>query len=134
MSKNVVHPAKIIVEKGLQTGLFGSKLKANEYTEKGVPIVMPKDINSIKISTVAADGKDLWKHIVVIFFILIIFNMSTKYPGVRNLRMASESELFDTTNRNTFENGEFLEDSVVKESLTTELDGKQYQTCVCLST
>ena len=51
MSKNVVHLAKITVEKGLQTGPFGSQLKASEYTEKGVPIVMPKDINNGKITT-----------------------------------------------------------------------------------
>jgi type I restriction enzyme S subunit len=29
---------------GLQTGPFGSQLKANEYTPEGVPLVMPKDI------------------------------------------------------------------------------------------
>lgn len=90
MSKNVVHLAKITVEKGLQTGLFGSQLKANEYTEKGVPIVMPKDVNSSKISTVAADGKDLWKHIVGIFVILGILNISIRYSGVRNLRIPDE--------------------------------------------
>lgn len=134
MGKNVVHPAKITVEKGLQTGPFGSQLKANEYTETGIPIVMPKYINSIKISTVAADGKDLWKHIVGIFVILGILNISIRYSGIRNLRIAGGSKLFDTTKRNIFEEGELLEDSVVKESLTTALDGKQYQTCVCLST
>ena len=44
------------------------------------------------------------------------------------------SELFDTTKQNVslhlkniFEDGELLEDSVVKDSLTTASDGKQYQ-------
>ena len=122
MSKNVVHLAKITVEKGLPTGPFGSQLKANEYTEAGIPIVMPKDINSIKISTVAADGKDLWKHIVGIFVILGILNISIRYLGVRNLRIAGGSKLFDTTKQNIFEEGELLEDSVVKEYLKTTLE------------
>ena len=90
MSKNVVHPAKIIVEKGLQTGPFGSQLKANEYTETGIPIVIPKDINSSKISTIAADGKDLWKHIAGIFVILGILNISARYQDIRNLRIPDE--------------------------------------------
>ncbi|HPW57531.1 MAG TPA: restriction endonuclease subunit S [Candidatus Rifleibacterium sp.] len=29
---------------GIQTGPFGSQLKAEEYTEHGIPVVMPKDI------------------------------------------------------------------------------------------
>ena len=90
MSKNVVHLAKITVEKGLQTDSFGSQLKANDYTETGIPVVMPKDINSIKISTVAADGKDLWKHIVGIFVILGILDISARYSGIRNLRIPDE--------------------------------------------
>jgi len=35
---------------GLQTGPFGSQLKAEEYIEDGVPVVMPKDIYAGKIS------------------------------------------------------------------------------------
>ncbi|MBC8524587.1 MAG: restriction endonuclease subunit S [Chlorobium phaeobacteroides] len=36
----------IVIPKGIQTGPFGSQLKAEEYTEDGVPVVMPKDICS----------------------------------------------------------------------------------------
>ncbi|WP_417803367.1 restriction endonuclease subunit S [Thalassospira lucentensis] len=35
---------------GLQTGPFGSQLKAAEYTEDGIPVVMPKDLIDRKIS------------------------------------------------------------------------------------
>jgi len=34
---------------GLQTGPFGSQLKASEYTESGIPVVMPSDIVNGKI-------------------------------------------------------------------------------------
>jgi type I restriction enzyme S subunit len=39
----------VVVPKGLQTGPFGSQLKAEEYTDNGVPVVMPKDISGGKI-------------------------------------------------------------------------------------
>ena len=51
MSRNLIPLAKITVKKGLQTGPFGSQLKANEYTETGIPVVMPKDISDGKITT-----------------------------------------------------------------------------------
>lgn len=51
MSGNLIPLAKITIEKGLQTGPFGSQLKANEYTKSGIPIVMPKDICNGKITT-----------------------------------------------------------------------------------
>jgi type I restriction enzyme S subunit len=35
---------------GLQTGPFGSQLKASEYAEEGVPVVMPKDLVGLGIS------------------------------------------------------------------------------------
>lgn len=41
--------SSIVKDKGLQTGPFGSQLKANEYTDNGVPVVMPKDISEGKI-------------------------------------------------------------------------------------
>lgn len=34
----------IAISKGVQTGPFGSQLKAEEYTNEGIPVVMPKDI------------------------------------------------------------------------------------------
>lgn len=45
--------AEIIKESGglIQTGPFGSQLKQAEYTEQGVPVVMPKDIIDGRIST-----------------------------------------------------------------------------------
>lgn len=36
---------------GIQTGPFGSQLHAREYTDRGVPVVMPKDIGDNSIST-----------------------------------------------------------------------------------
>lgn len=36
---------------GLQTGPFGSQLHASDYTEIGVPVVMPKDIVNYRVST-----------------------------------------------------------------------------------
>ncbi len=41
---------ELVVEKGLQTGPFGSQLHASEYIEDGVPVVMPKDIEGTRIS------------------------------------------------------------------------------------
>jgi type I restriction enzyme S subunit len=40
---------------GLQTGPFGSQLKASEYTMEGVPLVMPKDMSegAIRTDTIA---------------------------------------------------------------------------------
>ena len=78
------------------------------------------------LTFVAADGKGLWTHISGIFIILGILNISARYPDIRNLRIAGGSKLFDTTKQNIFEKEEFLENSVVKESLTTAVDGKQY--------
>lgn len=51
MSKKFVPLSSIVIEKGLQTGPFGSQLKANEYTSEGIPIVMPKDIEAGRVST-----------------------------------------------------------------------------------
>ncbi|MDV4180212.1 restriction endonuclease subunit S [Rhizobium brockwellii] len=53
---------------GLQTGPFGSQLKAQEYVNDGIPIVMPRDIVSGSISTqqiamaTAAKANDLRIH------------------------------------------------------------------------
>jgi type I restriction enzyme S subunit len=35
---------EVAIHKGIQTGPFGSQLKAEEYTKIGIPVVMPKDI------------------------------------------------------------------------------------------
>lgn len=51
MSESTVRLAAIAAPKGLQTGPFGSQLKAEEYVEFGVPVVMPKDIYAGKIVT-----------------------------------------------------------------------------------
>ena len=40
---------EIVVAGGLQTGPFGSQLKAAEYCESGVPVVMPQDIRAGRI-------------------------------------------------------------------------------------
>jgi type I restriction enzyme S subunit len=47
----MVRLVTIAAPKGLQTGPFGSQLKAEEYVEFGVPVVMPKDIYAGKIVT-----------------------------------------------------------------------------------
>ncbi len=41
----------ICIDKGLQTGPFGSQLKADEYSHEGVPVVMPRDIVNGQITT-----------------------------------------------------------------------------------
>ncbi|WP_409524518.1 restriction endonuclease subunit S [Nitrincola sp. MINF-07-Sa-05] len=68
MNKYTQPLANLVVSKGLQTGPFGSQLKAEEYTEDGIPIVMPKDIygGKIKTDTIARTSiekaKSLQKH------------------------------------------------------------------------
>ncbi|EJL9433614.1 restriction endonuclease subunit S [Vibrio cholerae] len=68
MNKYTQPLANLVVSKGLQTGPFGSQLKAEEYTEDGIPVVMPKDIygGKIKIDTIARTSiekaKSLQKH------------------------------------------------------------------------
>jgi type I restriction enzyme S subunit len=37
---------------GIQTGPFGSQLHQSDYTEQGVPVVMPKDMQGYRIETV----------------------------------------------------------------------------------
>ena len=70
MSKNLIPLSKIAVAKGLQTGPFGSQLKASEYTETGIPVVMPKDISNGKITTQSIayttkqKSKKLSKHLI----------------------------------------------------------------------
>ena len=70
MSGNVVTLAEVVVEGGLQTGPFGSQLKANEYTEAGIPVVMPKDIDGGKITTnsiaciTSEKSQQLTKHLI----------------------------------------------------------------------
>ena len=36
---------EVAIQNGIQTGPFGSQLKAEEYSESGIPVVMPKDIH-----------------------------------------------------------------------------------------
>ena len=59
---------EVSLEKGIQTGPFGSQLHAHEYTTDGVPVVMPKDMKPplIDISDIARIPEhraiDLSKH------------------------------------------------------------------------
>lgn len=48
--RSTVPLSSLTASKGLQTGPFGSQLKADEYTDDGVPVVMPKDIYGGKIT------------------------------------------------------------------------------------
>ena len=48
---SIVPLSKIVVDKGLQTGPFGSQLKAGEYTPYGIPVIMPKDIEDGYVAT-----------------------------------------------------------------------------------
>ena len=74
MDTGWVHTAigEIVSQKGLQTGPFGSQLKAGEYTEDlgGVPVVMPQDILAGKIitnkiaRTTAEKARHLSKHLL----------------------------------------------------------------------
>ena len=58
----------VSLEKGIQTGPFGSQLHSHEYTLSGVPVVMPKDMKppQIEISGIARIAEhravDLAKH------------------------------------------------------------------------
>jgi type I restriction enzyme S subunit len=51
MNRPIKTLGNICLDKGLQTGPFGSQLKADEYSSEGVPVVMPKDIVSGQITT-----------------------------------------------------------------------------------
>jgi type I restriction enzyme, S subunit len=42
---------EVVITGGLQTGPFGSQLKASEYAEVGIPVVMPSDLNAYRIVT-----------------------------------------------------------------------------------
>jgi type I restriction enzyme, S subunit len=41
--------AKVVQPEGLQTGPFGSQLKASEYTATGVPVLMPKNLRGGRV-------------------------------------------------------------------------------------
>ncbi len=64
----ITNLGSIVIPKGLQTGPFGSQLHAHEYVERGVPVVMPKDmkINRIDPASIAhipeARAAQLEKH------------------------------------------------------------------------
>lgn len=61
---------EICIPGGIQTGPFGSQLKASEYTENGIPIIMPKDFvgNQIRHTDVSRiphkKAAELKRHIV----------------------------------------------------------------------
>ncbi|MBW8186571.1 restriction endonuclease subunit S [Shewanella nanhaiensis] len=50
-SWEVVTLRDVVIDKGLQTGPFGSQLHAHEYVEKGIPVVMPKNMKSNRVSS-----------------------------------------------------------------------------------
>ncbi|ASK67684.1 hypothetical protein CF168_01770 [Shewanella bicestrii] len=62
---------ELVIEKGLQTGPFGSQLHSHEYIESGIPVVMPKDMKGNRVSkdSIAMISKEkaeeLDKHRVV---------------------------------------------------------------------
>ena len=43
--------SSVVIPDGLQTGPFGSQLKASEYATDGVPVIMPKDMKNGRVST-----------------------------------------------------------------------------------
>jgi len=49
--RDTVLSAVVRGDDGLQTGPFGGQLHASEYTEGGVPVVMPKDLGKGRITT-----------------------------------------------------------------------------------
>jgi len=67
-SWEITNLGSIVIPKGLQTGPFGSQLHAHEYVERGVPVVMPKDMkmNRIDPTSIAyipeARAEQLDKH------------------------------------------------------------------------
>lgn len=63
--------SSLAITKGLQTGPFGGQLHADEYTEKGIPVIMPKNMksNNVCIQNIARISEDkaieLSKHRVM---------------------------------------------------------------------
>lgn len=45
------HLETVCSDDGIQTGPFGSQLHQSDYTEEGVPVVMPKDLTSFRIDS-----------------------------------------------------------------------------------
>ena len=71
MKRRILKPlSSLVISNGLQTGPFGSQLKAAEYLDNGIPVVMPKDIKNGKITskTIAKISKEktenLKKHLI----------------------------------------------------------------------